>query len=218
MRIIALLLFFPLMFIKGFTSNYNTIYSGSLEEKTIYLTFDDGYPNKNCNLILDILKTENVSATFFIEGGFMKDNTYATKRIAEEQTLANHTYSHKDITKMNDKDFIDDIKKLEDLAFSITGKEITKYFRPPMGFIDKRKEKILNDLGYKVFNWSVTCYDYNRYDDKGVDYVFKSITTNVSNGSIILMHTLTDSNVIALPLIIKDLRSKGYRFGDLKEL
>lgn len=218
MRIIALLLFFPLMFIEGFTSNYNTIYSGSLEEKTIYLTFDDGYPNKNCNLILDILKTENVSATFFIEGGFMKDNIYATKRIAEEQTLANHTYSHKDITKMNDKDFIDDIKKLEDLAFSITGKEITKYFRPPMGFIDKRKEKILNDLGYKVFNWSVTCYDYNRYDDKGVDYVFKSITTNVSNGSIILMHTLTDSNVIALPLIIKDLRSKGYRFGDLKEL
>lgn len=191
------------------------IYSGDTNSKKIYLTFDDGYSLKNTLSILDTLKKYDVPATFFIEGGFLKENPIAIKRIAEEQILANHTMCHCDIRKLKDDEFINDINEFEKLAYEITGKIITKFFRPPMGFINKEKEDILYNNGYLIFMWNVKIYDYVHTDDLGVDYAVSSIVDQVSNGSIILMHTLTDSNSEALPIIIEKLREKGYVFSSL---
>ena len=52
----------------------------------------------------------------------------------------------------------------------------------------------------------------------GVDYVIQNIVNQVENGSIILMHTLTDSNAKALPIVIEQLQQKGFIFASLSEL
>ncbi len=207
-----------LLLITGNASEQYLIYSGDVNSNKIYLTFDDGYSLKNTNFILDTLNEYNVPATFFIEGGFMKDNPNAVKRIAREQTLANHTMCHCDIRKLSDDEFREDIERFEKLAYSITGKEITKFFRPPMGYINRQKEELLHTMGYTIFMWNVKIYDYVHEDDKGVDYVIQNIVNQVENGSIILMHTLTDSNAKALPIVIEQLQQKGFIFASLSEL
>ena len=163
------------------------------------------------------MKKYNIGATFFIEGGFLKENPNVCKRIADEQILANHTMCHCDITKLSNQNFIDDINEFEQTALEITGQNIRKFFRPPMGFIDKEKAQILKQRGYLIFKWNVQIYDYVHYDDQGVDYVVKNITNQVKPGSIILMHTLTDSNAKALPILIEKLQSQGYEFSSLMD-
>lgn len=193
------------------------IYNGDVNDNKIYLTFDDGYSQKNTISILDTLKKYNIGATFFIEGGFLKENPNVCKRIADEQILANHTMCHCDITKLSNQNFIDDINEFEQTALEITGQNIRKFFRPPMGFIDKEKAQILKQSGYLIFKWNVQIYDYVHYDDQGVDYVVKNITNQVKPGSIILMHTLTDSNAKALPILIEKLQAQGYEFSSLMD-
>lgn len=216
-RILVFLCLFNLFFLTV-SAEIKKIYNGDRNLNHIYLTFDDGYSAENTEEILDILKANNVKAFFFIEGGFLSQNPILVKRIAEEQTLVNHTFSHKDITKMSDKEFIEDIKKFEDECKRITGKMNDKKFRPPMGKINDSKMKVLEKLGYKVYLWDVSYYDYNPYNDKGVDYALDNILKQTKNGSIILMHTLTKSNVKVLPKAIKELREKGFIFSDINEI
>lgn len=184
----------------------------------IYLTFDDGYSAKNTEKILNTLKEKNVPATFFVEGEFLAQNPILVNRIANEQTLANHTFNHKDITKMSDEAFLKDLKTFEETAYKMTGKPIVKYFRPPMGKINNHKLEILYQEGYHVFLWNVSYYDYVYFDDRGTEYVLNNLLKQTSNGSIILMHTLTKSNADALGTSIDHLRSMGYVFADLSEL
>ncbi|MDE6242069.1 MAG: polysaccharide deacetylase family protein [Anaeroplasmataceae bacterium] len=194
------------------------IYQGDVNSNHIYLTFDDGHSYKNTRDILDILKEKNVPATFFIEGDFLVQNPILINRIVNEQTLGNHTMCHKDITRLTNQQFREDIEKYEKAVYEITGKPVTKYFRPPMGKINKNKQAILNELGYTIFKWDVCYYDYVYYDDRGVDYALSNILKQTKNGSIILMHTLTKSNVKVLGTAIDKLREKGFVFSSLDEL
>ena len=63
--------------------------------KTIYLTFDDGPSDRVTPKILDVLKEENVKATFFIIGKNAETRKYLIKREIEVgHTVAVHNYSH----------------------------------------------------------------------------------------------------------------------------
>ncbi|MCI8486600.1 MAG: polysaccharide deacetylase family protein, partial [Clostridia bacterium] len=73
----------------------NNIYSTS-EEKRVFLTFDDGPSKTVTPLILDLLKQEDIKATFFVLGNRVEQNPEILKRIFEEgHYIANHGYSHK---------------------------------------------------------------------------------------------------------------------------
>lgn len=218
MKKLMLILLCFFLFSCDIEASSKLIYNGDRNEKHIYLTFDDGYSAKNTEKILDTLKEKNVPAVFFVEGKFLSENPILINRIANEQTLANHTVSHKDITSLSDQAFKDDIKKFEEIAFEITKKNVTKYFRPPMGKINKQKLRILDELGYQVFLWDVSYYDYVYYDDRGVSFALNNLLKQTKNGSIILMHTLTKSNALVLGEAIDELRAKGFIFSHLSEL
>ena len=65
-------------------------------EKRVFLTFDDGPSSLITPLILDVLKQEDVKATFFLLGINAKNNKDIIKREFEEgHYIANHGYSHK---------------------------------------------------------------------------------------------------------------------------
>ena len=121
-----ILIYLSLFFVSLFSFRGKTIYEG--KENHIYLTFDDGYSRNNTIKILDILDEYDIPATFFLEGGFMKDNQDVVKRISDEQIVGNHTMLHKDVTKYTNKEFIDDINEFETLYKKITNKDLKKYF------------------------------------------------------------------------------------------
>lgn len=227
-KIITSILFFLVITLSYFeaqdkteitTTTNEIIYHGDLQQKKIYLTFDDGYSLKNTTLILETLRKHNVPAAFFLEGEFLNLHYHIINQMVNDGHIVGcHTWSHSDITKMSDTALSNEILKFEARFQQITGKTLYKYFRPPMGFINQRNIRLLNKLGYTIFKWNVDYYDYNRNYDKGVDYAYRQIISKVRPGSIILMHTLLDSNAKALDSIITKLKSEGYIFSSIHEL
>ncbi|WP_234118981.1 polysaccharide deacetylase family protein [Clostridium hydrogenum] len=200
-------------------------------KKIAYLTIDDG-PSINTRKILNILKENNINATFFLIGQNAERYPELVKEeVAEGNSVANHTYSHPlNYKRYTPEEFIGEIEKCDKILKNILGdKYIPKFMRFPGGLYEntpslKRtmepyKQAVEND-GYRFINWNVLTGDADRYLEP-VNY----LTSNVKKESygknvvVILMHDAAakTTTVQALPEIIQYLRSQGYTFGVLKK-
>jgi len=69
---------------KNILDKYKGICMGNKEQKIVYLTFDQGYEAGYTPKILDVLKENNVKATFFITGHYLNSETALVKRMVDE--------------------------------------------------------------------------------------------------------------------------------------
>ena len=92
-----------------------------------------------------------------------------------------------------------------------------KLFRPPEGEFDERSLTVISNLGYRTFFWSIAYDDWNTKIKKGAEYGYNKVMSNIHNGAIILLHTVSIDNALALPRIIDDLRNQGYELKNLDE-
>lgn len=204
---------------KSILENTNSYYVGDTDKKEIYLTFDAGYDNGELPKILDILNEKNIKASFFLTGDFVKRFPELTIRMTHEgHTICNHTYNHKNITKLSKEELQVELTKLEESYFNLTGHRMVKYFRPPEGEFDEISLKNINSLGYKTVFWSSAYCDWNESGQKSVDYTIDVYMNNLHNGAILLMHSVSSSNREALPTIIDEVLSLGYTFKTVTSL
>jgi peptidoglycan/xylan/chitin deacetylase (PgdA/CDA1 family) len=166
---------------------YGTVYShGSLAQKTVALTFDDGPYPPYTDKILDILKEKNIKATFFLVGQNAAKYPEIVQRIfADGHQLGNHTYTHKDLLKTDAATVAAEIEKTNKLIYNLTGYN-THIFRPPHGFKDRVILNIIMAQNLKAIDWSVAGRDWGS--NARAEDIFKRVVTNVQNGSIILLH------------------------------
>jgi len=196
----------------------DSYYVGSKDERNVYFTFDAGYDNGVLSKILDVLKEKNVQSTFFVTGDFLERESDLVLRIFNEgHIVGNHTYDHKNITKLNKEELKNQITKVEEKYKEITGSEMLYYFRPPAGEFDKNSLMNVKNLGYKTFFWSIAYKDWETNKQHGEKYAIDSVINNLHNGAIILMHTVSEDNLKALPTIIDYVRNEGYAIKNLTE-
>ena len=190
------------------------------EDKVVYLTFDAGYENGNIERILDTLKAEDVKGAFFILGNLIKSNTALVIRMADEgHTLCNHTNTHKDMTRVkSEAEFKAELESLEALYLEYTGRELSKYYRPPEGKFNRTTMEYASDLGYKTIFWSFAYADWDNNAQMSVSAARKKIMDNIHNGAVILLHPTSKTNADILGEVIRELKADGYRFGTLDEL
>lgn len=190
------------------------------KEKVVYLTFDAGYENGNVEKILDVLKEENVTGAFFILEHLVTANSELVTRMADEgHTVCNHTSNHKDMTKTQSiEEFEAELQQLEAVYRETTGREMSKYFRPPEGRFDEKTLKWANELGYKTIFWSLAYADWDNNNQPSPEAAMKKLTDNIHNGAVILLHPTSATNREILGDLIRKLKSEGYRFGTLDEL
>ena len=206
-------------FYKEEIKDTDSYYLGNTNEKEIYLTFDAGYDNGVLSGILDILKEKNVKSTFFVTGDFLTREKELVKRIVNEgHIIGNHTWNHKNITKISKDELKEELEKVEKEYYNITGKEMIKFFRPPEGEFNKEALMNLKNLGYKTFFWSIAYKDWDTNNQKGGDYGYKMIMDNIHNGAIVLLHTVSKDNLECLPKVIDELRNDGYKIKNLNEM
>jgi len=200
----------------------NIVYHhGSDNKKLVALSFDDGPDVNYTTKILDILKQNNIKATFFIVGSRAKAHPEMVKRISDEgHVIGNHTWDHPDIKKIDINKLKDEVQQTNDLINSIVGYK-PHLFRPPYGFTNANDIKELGKLGYKIIDWSVDTKDWaGTPPDKIMDYVQKELRP----GAIVLEHCAggkndkLDNTVVALPRIISYLKDNGYSFVTIPEL
>lgn len=194
------------------------VYIGN-DEKIVYLTFDCGYENGYTGSILDTLKNNDVEAMFFITGHYLTSATDLVKRMAHEgHIVANHTYSHKNLSKISYQEMMEDINKLENKYESLIGEKLSHYIRPPEGVISDNAMAYLDSKGYKNIFWSLAYVDWHKDESKGKEYAYDQVMSRIHNGAIVLMHTVSKDNSLALNDIIVSLKEQGYQFGRISDL
>lgn len=201
-------------------SKYNAWYAQDTVDKIIYLTFDCGYENGNTPAILEALKKHEVPATFFVVGNFLTDNPDLAKQIlAEGHTLGNHTMHHPDMSKMSDlASFEKEIRDLEETCLQVTGKEISKYYRPPQGKYSEGNLQMAQQLGYQTFFWSLAYVDWYENDQPTKEEAFEKLLGRIHPGAIVLLHNTSATNGAILDELLTKWEEMGYRFGKLEDL
>lgn len=178
----------------------------------IAITFDDGPIPGYTEKLLDGLQKRNVSATFFVMGKNAKAHPELIKRMQEEgHMIGNHTYSHLQLTKKNEEEFIEEVKETNEVIKAITG-ETTTYVRPPYGLWSKKCDKELNM--FPVL-WTV---DPRDWCTSNANKVVCRVVGKVKENDIILMHDGYDSSVLAALEIIDTLQEQGYEFVTVDEI
>ncbi len=189
------------------------------DDKVMYLTFDCGYENGFTPAILDTLAEKNVKAMFFVTKDFIVKNPEYVKRMkAEGHLVGNHTVRHLSSPELTPEELEAELTEVAKTMFEKTGYQIDSFFRPPMGEYSERTLKVTQDMGYASIFWSIAYYDYDVNNQPGKEYVVEHFTEYHHNGSIILMHNISESNTQALGDVIDLLRNEGYRMGELTEL
>ena len=165
------------------------------DDKTVYLTFDCGYENGYTKDILNTLKNNNVKATFFITGHYLKSSKELVRiMINDGHIIGNHTCSHNDFTKSTSAEILNDVKSLEDAFYKEFNINMSKYVRPPRGEYNEESMKILNQNGYKNVFWSLAYVDWYKDKYYGNNYSYKKVMSKIHNGAVILMHTVGKDN------------------------
>ena len=188
------------------------------EEKTIdinkpivALTFDDG-PSKYTNEILDILKDNDICATFFVLGNKVPYGQETLLKMLENgNEIGNHTYNHKWLAHLDEIEIKNQISKTQEVIFEYT-RYLPKVFRPSYGDIPKEMRKEIN---LEVTLWNVDTLDWKL---KNKTQIIKRATRNTKDGDIILMHDTYKRTKDALPEIINTLKKKGFQFVTISEL
>ena len=200
-------------------SSYYLDETATEEDKVMYLTFDCGYENGFTPSILDTLKEKNVKATFFVAQHFVESHPEYVARMKEEgHMVGNHTVRHLSSPELTPEELMVELETVAATMERLTGYRMDPYFRPPMGRYSERALKVAQDMGYTSLFWSIAYYDYDRNDQPGKEYVVDHFDTYHHNGSIILMHNISESNAEALGDVIDLIRDAGYRFGEVWEL
>ncbi len=188
-------------------------------EKVIYLTFDAGYENGNVAKIMDVLKSEGVKGSFFILGNLIDKDPELVLRMANEgHSVCNHTLTHKKLVGVSEEAFNKELLALEGAYKKLTGKELSKFFRPPEGTFDEEMLNRASALGYKTVFWSFAYADWDNEKQPAREEALKKILDNVHNGEIMLLHPTSKTNAEIMTELIQALKSQGYRFATLDEL
>lgn len=201
-------------------SRYNAFYAENTEEKKIYLTFDAGYENGNTPTILDALKKHEAPATFFVVGNFISENQELIKRMeAEGHIVGNHTMTHPDMSKISTQEsFQKELSGVEDIYKEITGKEMTKFYRPPQGIYSTLNLSMAKEMGYHTFFWSLAYVDWYQDNQPDPQEAIEKLTRRIHPGAIVLLHSTSSTNAQILDELLNKWEDMGYSFHSLNEL
>ena len=204
----------------GILGKYNSYFLGDTENKVIYLTFDEGYENGYTEKILDVLKEEEVPAAFFVVKPYITAYPNIIKRMNEEGHLVcNHSNHHPSMASITDTEkFNKEFTDVEEAYKEVTGCDMPKFFRPPMGKYSLNSVKKTEALGYKTIFWSFAYKDWIKEDQPSEELAIKKITNGVHPGCIMLLHAVSKTNTNVLKTVIKQIKADGYEFKSLEDL
>lgn len=198
-------------------AKFNAYYAQNTTEKVLYLTFDAGFENGNTPIILDALKKHSAPATFFVVGTYIESNPDLIKRMEKEgHIVGNHTYHHPDMTKLSSLSaFEKELKDVENAYNNVTGKEMTKFYRPPQGKYNENNLQMAKELGYHTFFWSLAYVDWQENNQPTKEEAFDKLLTRVHPGAIVLLHSTSKTNGEILDELLTKWEEMGYQFKSL---
>ena len=193
---------------------------GDVSQKVIYLTFDCGYENGYTGQILDVLAKHQAPAAFFVVGHMVESAPDLVRRMAEEgHIVGNHTYHHPDMSAISDQAaFQKELEDLEALYYETTGREMSKFYRPPQGKYSEENLQQAQALGYQTIFWSLAYVDWYADDQPTAEEAYSKLLPRIHDGAIVLLHSTSATNAAILDDLLTKWEEMGYTFASLEEL
>lgn len=193
----------------------------STQGKRVALTFDDAPDTRFTPQVLDMLKSLEVKATFFVVGQRVDAHPWFMKRIFREgHAYGNHTYNHANLTKLTPAQVRREVQACERAIARVTGHR-TRLFRPPYGALTPATVRELVSMGYKIIYWNVDSLDWMGLSGPQVT---ANILSHTGPGDIILQHGAggkgenLSGSVASIPYVVETLRKQEYEFVTIPQL
>ena len=184
----------------------NALWRMDRNERSVYLTFDDGPIPSSTPFILDTLAEYNAKATFFMVGeNVLRYHDLYNRVVEEGHQIGNHTFNHMGSLKHWALTYGINIQKANELIHA-------HLFRPPHGWMRWSVYWWLSRR-YQIVMWDLVTRDYSKW--MTAEDVLNNVKRYARNGSIITFHDSTksiDKLRYALPEALKWLKEQGYEF------
>lgn len=179
----------------------------NVQEKVLFISFDDGPHEIITPQVLDILAKHRAKATFFCLGKNVLQHPSIFERIiAEGHAVGNHSHHHLNGWKSTDEEYMEDVVAASRWIPS-------NLFRPPYGRLKSSQARRLQAAGFKVVMWSVLSADYNKKISKEKCAV--RVSKHIEPGAIVLFHDsekAANNMLHALEMLLKNATEQGFRF------
>lgn len=182
------------------------------DKPMVALTFDDGPYPPVTKKILETLEKNDARATFFVMGNRMEIYGDTAKMVHDAgNQIGNHSYSHKDLTKLDQKGIEHEVDYSNELI-NEKANVGNAFLRPPYG---AKSEKVSQYVKVPMIAWCVDTLDWKSRDKNAV---FEEVKRSVSDGAIVLMHDLYPSTADAIELVVPWLIKQGYQVVTVEEM
>jgi peptidoglycan-N-acetylglucosamine deacetylase len=191
-------------------------------EREVALTFDACATRTQTNgfdrAVLEVLKREAVPATIFVSGRWVEAHPAAMTQLAESGLLefGNHSYDHPHMSRLGEPEIADEIDRTEAVLGRYGRRSVA--FRPPFGDWNDRVMRVVDEKHLPFVTWDVVSGDPSaKTTTTGMVH---AVVTKARSGSIIIFHINGRGwkTAEALPTILKQLRTRGFRFVPLSAL
>lgn len=182
------------------------LWRAPVNEKIIYLTFDDGPVPEITSWVLDVLEQKKIKATFFCVGNNVDKHPDLFKEILNKgHAVGNHTYNHLNGWNTHTPSYIKNTLKCSEVVQS-------SLFRPPYGRIKKSQLRLLNTR-FKIVMWDVLSGDFDA--TLSPEQCLLNCKKYTRTGSIVVFHDSVKawkSLVHTLPAYIDYCLENGFKF------
>ncbi|SLM39188.1 nodulation protein nodb [Lasallia pustulata] len=191
----------------------------STSSKVVALTIDDG-PSEYTNEIMQILKSDGATATFFIIGSQVAGHEETLRNLIRNgNELGNHAMHDEPSRSLSDATLVEQIQTVEELLYqayaAVDAESPPKYFRPGSGFFSGRMRKTLGTLGYRLVLGSIYPHDPQiPLWQINADHILSMLRP----GGIIICHDRRSWTAPMLRKVLPEIRLQGYRVSTVTEL
>lgn len=190
------------------------IYKGHPEKPMVTFIINVAWGNEYLSSMLATLKKHNVSASFFLEGRWVKNNPGMAKMIAEAgHEIGNHSFTHPDMKQLTAPEINEEITKTNEVIEAVTGVQ-TKWFAPPSGSYKEEVVQIAAAQKLGTVMWSVDTIDWQK---PSPEKLISRVMGKIHNGALILMHP-TESTATSLEQLIIQIKDKDLQIGTVSDM
>lgn len=192
------------------------------QEKVVALTFDaceQGKPVSFDRAVLDYLLDNRIPFTVFVTGRFVQSNTDDVSELAKLDfvEIENHSFNHPNhMEKLSLAKVRDQVVRAHALIEAAIGRK-PQFFRFPAGNYNQDDLKLVESLGYKIVHWSWATGDPDPAESRNA--LVRRVQSLTKPGNILIFHINGRGvhTAEALPIVVEDLRSRGFRFVKLSD-
>ncbi len=186
-----------------------------LKDHEVVLTFDDGPIPPYTTRILEILAEQCVKVTYFLVGEMARERPYLVRRIYNEgHSIGTHSQNHPRAFQS---------LSTQRVAFQVDGgiesvdnalgdpKALSPFFRIPGLGRTNAIEQFLESKGLMTWSVDIDTFDWRRGSSPSAIVQRAMRQLSAKGKGIILMHDIHPATVLALPMLLKELKTNGYR-------